>query len=135
MRLYVDLGVVNADCSIALTYATKKGGNLHSPCEITWFPYLEKYLVMQDICTGCDDNQIDIWIGNGDGGQAELNCENNSPSGNGHKLIRDGSSSHSANSMFRSVIHKMVAQTNTVVANALWSSSGGCQVRPFSSFD
>lgn len=62
------------------------------------FPYLEKYLVMQDICTECDDDQIDIWIGNGDGGQAETNCEINSPSGGGHKLIRNGASTHSANS-------------------------------------
>ncbi|KAF2753783.1 hypothetical protein EJ05DRAFT_514718 [Pseudovirgaria hyperparasitica] len=93
-----------------LTYATKKGGSLHKPCEITWFPYLKKYLVMADICTGCNDKQIDIWIGDGDGGQAELNCENNSPSGGGHKLIRDGSNGHSPNT------------------NKLWSSSGGCKV-------
>ncbi|CZT15260.1 uncharacterized protein RCC_12313 [Ramularia collo-cygni] len=93
-----------------LTYATKKNGNLHKPCEVAWFPYLKKYLVMSDICTGCDDNQIDIWIGNGDGGQDELNCEVNSPSGGGHKLIRNGASNH---------------ETNT---NALWSSSKRCQV-------
>ncbi|WPH01378.1 Hypothetical protein R9X50_00422300 [Acrodontium crateriforme] len=91
-----------------LTYATKKGGSLHTPCEITYFPYLRKYLIMSDICTGCDDKQIDIWIGDGDGGQAELNCENDSPSGNGHKLTRQPSSS---------------LATNT---NALWN--GGCHV-------
>lgn len=94
-----------------LTYATASGSSLHSPCEVTWFPYLEKYLVMQDTCAGCEDLQIDVWIGNGNGGQSELNCENNSPSGNGHKLIRYGSSSHNANT------------------NALWSKNGGCQVR------
>lgn len=94
-----------------LSYATAKGSFLHKPCEITWFPYLQKYLVMQDICAGCSDSQIDIWIGNGNGGQAELNCENNSPAGNGHKLIRDGSNSHSPNT------------------NALWSNGGGCQVK------
>jgi hypothetical protein len=66
---------------------------------------------MEDICADCSASQIDIWIGNGNGGGAEINCENNAPSGNGHKLIRDGSNSHLANT------------------NALWSSGGGCQVK------
>lgn len=53
---------------------------------------------MSDICTGCDDDQIDIWIGDGDGGQAEEDCENNSPSGSGHYLIRGGSTTNNPHS-------------------------------------
>jgi hypothetical protein len=112
-----------------LTYATKEGGPLHKPCDVTWFPYLKKYLVMQDICTGCKDRQIDIWIGNGDGGQPQLDCEVNSPSGGGHHLIRKPANSHHANSKI-SIINppRRLADHSSLLANALWSERGGCRV-------
>jgi hypothetical protein len=113
-----------------LTYATKAGSSLHKPCEITWFPYLKKYLVMADTCTGCSDKQIDIWIGDGNGGQAETDCENNSPSGGGHHLIRDGSHGHKANSTFMMfILCTLAILANVEIANALWSKSKGCQVK------
>ncbi|KAK5467594.1 hypothetical protein LTS15_000567 [Exophiala xenobiotica] len=54
-------------------------------CELFYSPYLKKYLRVEDSCEGDDCNgdktngiaHIDIWTGSSskDGGQAQLNCE------------------------------------------------------------
>lgn len=45
---------------------------------------------MADQCATCDtSNWIDVWISDDQGGQDEIDCENNSRSGNGETLIRN----------------------------------------------
>jgi len=67
-----------------LTFATAPGE--FSQCEIIYAPILKKYLIMQDSCDQCttdwdDDGEyhIDIWTGSAtvNGGDDQINCEDN----------------------------------------------------------
>lgn len=48
-----------------------------------YLPYLNKYLIVEDSCSGCSGNHIDVWVGgNGRNNAAVLACERRlTPSG------------------------------------------------------
>lgn len=87
-----------------LTFATAPGE--FNQCEIIWDPYTEKYLRFEDICSQCEsdwDNgqyHIDIWTGSAtqDGGQAQIDCEDDLTPNSNHQVVRNPSTSLSANS-------------------------------------
>lgn len=81
-----------------LTFASVPGQ--YNECEIVWDPYTEKYLRNEDDCATCSGTWIDIWTGSNseNGGQAQLNCEDDLTPDHGHNVIRFGSTSHAANS-------------------------------------
>ena len=58
-----------------LTMAAQAGR--FATCEIVYSPYLKKYLRMEDSCTNCSGDWVDVWLGSttSDGGSALLSCQ------------------------------------------------------------
>ena len=75
-------------------------------CEVVWDPYIEKYLRFEDECDECTDDwnngiyHIDIWTGSTtkDGGQDQIDCENELTPDEGQTVIRYGNTDHEVNS-------------------------------------
>ncbi|KAH8697274.1 hypothetical protein BGW36DRAFT_449889 [Talaromyces proteolyticus] len=66
-----------------VTFATASGE--FDVCEVIYAPYLKKYLRYEDECAQCETDwssgtyHVDTWIGSStqDGGQDQINCEDN----------------------------------------------------------
>ncbi|KAI1487649.1 hypothetical protein F5X96DRAFT_672438 [Biscogniauxia mediterranea] len=77
-----------------LTFASSTGE--YAACEVVYSPYLRKYLRMEDDCAQCISDwndggkkHIDIWTGNAeDGGQSQIQCENDLTPGPAQAVIR-----------------------------------------------
>ncbi|MCJ1442868.1 MAG: hypothetical protein MMC23_003365 [Stictis urceolatum] len=83
-----------------LTFATAPGE--FDVCEIVYLPLLKKYLRYEDDCAQCEsdwDNgqyHIDIWTGSStdDGGQNQIDCEDQLTSGGNYDIIRQPGSDY-----------------------------------------
>ena len=88
------------------SFATLQGSSNFKECEKIYVPYLKKYFIYMDHCTGCgktippcsleacsrqlDNNHIDLWVGNGvNGGQAQISCELAMGSQEGQTIVKD----------------------------------------------
>ena len=76
-----------------LTFATADGE--YDTCEVVYAPYLKKYLRHEDWCAqytedwGRGIKHIDVWTGTvANGGQAQIQCENNLTPGPHQSFIR-----------------------------------------------
>ncbi|KAH7041147.1 uncharacterized protein B0I36DRAFT_344776 [Microdochium trichocladiopsis] len=79
-----------------LTFATAQGE--FKTCEIVYFPYIKKYIRMEDYCQTCTEDwavgrwHIDIWTGNNvNGGNTQVQCENSLTPGPDQWVIRNPS--------------------------------------------
>ncbi|ROW11507.1 hypothetical protein VMCG_01201 [Cytospora schulzeri] len=85
-----------------LSFATAPGE--YNECEIVYFPYMKKYLRMEDYCQACYEDyesgikHIDIWTGNStSGGDPETQCENALTPDNVQSVIRSPATSLAVN--------------------------------------
>jgi len=81
-----------------LTMATAPGEL--NQCEIIYAPYLKKYLIFEDECAQCETDwsngkwHIDTWTGSPtvNGGNDQINCEDDLTPNNGQNIVRSPSS-------------------------------------------
>lgn len=63
-----------------ITAASKKGNELLPPGALVYIPYLKKYLIVEDECASCTNNNwIDVWMDSNEDsdGDAVGECESN----------------------------------------------------------
>jgi hypothetical protein len=53
---------------------TTVAGGRWSPGTRLYLPYLNKYLIVEDSCSGCSGNHIDVWVG-GTNHSSVIDCE------------------------------------------------------------
>ncbi|PWY67119.1 hypothetical protein BO94DRAFT_612331 [Aspergillus sclerotioniger CBS 115572] len=86
-----------------LTFASAPGE--FTKCEIIYLPYLRKYLRFEDTCAQCTSDyengkrHIDIWTGSttSNGGDAQIDCEDDLTPDDSQTIIIDPSSSLTVN--------------------------------------
>ncbi|KIN02753.1 hypothetical protein OIDMADRAFT_52586 [Oidiodendron maius Zn] len=86
-----------------LTMATAPGE--FNVCEIIYLPLLTKYVRYEDDCAQCitdhnnGQNHIDIWTGSStvNGGQNQINCEDNLTLGGKYSIVRNPPTNYGVN--------------------------------------